>query len=88
MQPDDTIGKRAAVVTVDLSDGRSLSCRIDNNTGTPDNPMSDAALSAKFTDNAAPVLGADRAAHVLGVLWAVDGAGSFADVVRMTGATA
>jgi 2-methylcitrate dehydratase PrpD len=85
VQPDDTIGKRAAVVTVDLSDGRSLSCRIDNNTGTPDNPMSDAALSAKFTDNAAPALGADRASHLLGVLWAVDGAGSFADVVRMTG---
>ena len=83
--PDDTVGKQAAVVTVDLADGRSLTTRVEANLGTPDNPMSDDDLAAKFTDNAAPRLGADRAARLLDACWAADTADDFAELVRMTG---
>jgi 2-methylcitrate dehydratase PrpD len=82
---DDTIGKRAAVVTVDLTDGRSLSKRVDNNTGTPDNPISDADLGAKFTDNTAPRIGAAASARLLAACWNVEGVEDFSEVVHMTG---
>jgi 2-methylcitrate dehydratase PrpD len=79
------VGKRAAVVTVDLTDGRSLNHRVESNTGTPDNPMTDAQLSAKFTDNTAPRLGADNAARLLDACWNVEKSKEFDDLVRLTG---
>jgi 2-methylcitrate dehydratase PrpD len=82
---DDAVGKRAAVVTVELTDGRSVTHRVDANLGTPDNPMSDDDLAAKFTDNAAPRFGADGAARLLDALWRADTADDFAELVWMTG---
>ena len=78
---DATVGKRAAVVTVELTDGRTLTHRVAANSGTPDNPMTDDDLAAKFTDNAAPRLGADGAARLLDACWSVDSAADFADLV-------
>lgn len=81
---DSQTGKRAAAVTLELTDGTSVACRIDDNRGTPGNPMSDADLTEKFTDNVAPVLGADAAAALAAAVWAADGAGDFASIVRLT----
>jgi 2-methylcitrate dehydratase PrpD len=86
VRPDATVGKRAAVVTVDLADGASVTCRVDDNKGSPGNPMSDDDLSDKFGDNAAPILGVERAAEVLAACWSVDKFDDVADMVRMTGA--
>src|SRR5882757_11005647 len=85
VRADDAVGKRAAVVTVLLADGRSLIRRVDANLGTPDNPMSDDDLAAKFTDNAVPRFGADGAARLLEACWTADTADDFAELVRMTG---
>jgi 2-methylcitrate dehydratase PrpD len=82
---DAAVGKRTAEVGVDLVDGRSVTVRIEANRGTPDNPLTDDELAAKFTDNAAPRLGADGAARLLEACWSVDAATDFADVVWMTG---
>ena len=84
VEPDTTIGKRAAVVTIDLLDGSSVTHRVDDNRGTPDNPMSDDDLSAKFTDNVAPRLGEKAASTLLAACWKVAEAVDFADVVRLT----
>jgi hypothetical protein len=54
-------------------------------TDLADNPMSDDDLAAKFTDNAAPRLGADRAARLLDACWAADTTDDFAELVLMTG---
>jgi 2-methylcitrate dehydratase PrpD len=81
---DDTVGKQSAVVTVELTDGRALTQRVAANRGTPDNPMSDDDLAAKFSDNAGPRYGADGAARLLDACWAVDSADDFAELVRMT----
>ena len=83
--PTSTVGKRAAVVTVELADGRSVTHHVEANLGTPDNPMSDDDLAAKFTDNAAPRFGADGAARLLDACWTADSADDFAELVRMTG---
>jgi 2-methylcitrate dehydratase PrpD len=82
---DDAVGKRAAVVTIELADGRSVTSHVDANLGTPDNPMSDDDLSAKFTDNAAPRFGAAGSARLLDALWSADTADDFAELVRLTG---
>lgn len=79
------IGKRAAEIVVELIDGRSVSRRIDANRGTPDNPLTDDELGAKFTDNAVPRLGIQGAARLLEACWAVDTAADFAELVAMTG---
>jgi 2-methylcitrate dehydratase PrpD len=86
VRPDEDMGKRAAAVTVELADGRSLTTRVESNLGTPANPMSDDDLAAKFIDNAGPRLGDDGADRLLGACWTLDAAGDFAELVRMTGA--
>jgi 2-methylcitrate dehydratase PrpD len=81
---DPATGKRAAEVTVELVDGTSHTCRVDDNKGTPNNPMSDGDLSEKFTDNVAPRLGAEAATALAAACWAVDSADDFAAIVRRT----
>lgn len=73
------------ITFTDPADGRSLTTRVEANLGTRDNPMSDDDLAAKFTDNAAPRLGADRAARLLDACWAADTTDDFAELVLMTG---
>jgi 2-methylcitrate dehydratase PrpD len=87
VESDAAMGKRSAVVTVELADGTSLTHRVEANKGTPANPMTDADLSEKFTDNAAPRLGTAAAAALLAACWAADAAADFADIVAMTGMT-
>lgn len=81
---DPKTGKRAAEVTVELVDGTSVTGRVDDNKGTPNNPMSDDDLVAKFTDNVAPTLGAEAASALVAACWAADRAEDFAAIVRRT----
>jgi 2-methylcitrate dehydratase PrpD len=85
VRADDSVGKRAATLTVELTDGRCLTHRVENNTGTPDNPMTDADLAAKFTDNTAPRIGAAGAARLLAACWNVNSVDDFSKLVQMTG---
>lgn len=84
VQSDAAVGKRAASVTVELIDGTVVTHFVEANKGTPDNPMSDGDLSAKFTDNVAPRLGTSTATTLLAALWSTDAVDDFADLVRMT----
>ncbi|WP_199254915.1 MmgE/PrpD family protein [Mycolicibacterium mengxianglii] len=81
---DAAIGKRAAEVTVELADGTSVTCQIDDNKGTPNNPLSDEELTEKFTDNVAPRLGAQAAAALAAACWATEDTDDFAAIVRLT----
>jgi 2-methylcitrate dehydratase PrpD len=82
---DAGVGKRAADVVVELVDGRSVTCRIEANRGTPGNPMTDDEIAAKFTDNAAPRLGRERAARLLQACWTLNALDDVAELVSMTG---
>jgi 2-methylcitrate dehydratase PrpD len=62
--------QRAAKVTVELEDGRKLYRFQPTRKGDPDDPLSDAELSAKFIELASPVLGEAPAKQVLADLWA------------------
>jgi 2-methylcitrate dehydratase PrpD len=59
---DDRIDEAAADLTLHTTDGRELHVFVEHAIGSVENPMSDAQLRAKFTGQADPVLGADKAA--------------------------
>ncbi|MGV9797022.1 MmgE/PrpD family protein [Mycobacterium sp. NPDC003449] len=85
VRPDDSVGKRAASVSVELADGRVLDGRVEANKGTPENPLTDADLTEKFIDNAAPRLGDDGAAALLARCWDLEHTGDFGELIRTTG---
>ncbi len=59
---DDTLRKDEAYATVTVN-GTRHEVHIAHASGTADNPMSDAAIEAKFMANATPAIGADRASR-------------------------
>jgi 2-methylcitrate dehydratase PrpD len=61
--------KRAARLAVTLRDGRELTRHQDTRKGDPEWPLTDAELSAKFLELAAPVLGDAASGQLLAALW-------------------
>jgi 2-methylcitrate dehydratase PrpD len=57
---DDTLRKDEAYAAI-TAGGRRHNIHIAHASGTADNPMSDAAIEAKFMANAVPVIGRERA---------------------------
>jgi 2-methylcitrate dehydratase PrpD len=60
---DDTLRKDEAFAAITIG-GKRHETHIAHASGTADNPMSDAAIEAKFLANATPVIGRDRAQQV------------------------
>ena len=67
---DDSLPQGAAIVTLRLADGQTATVRVDEASGGPTRPMSDAALEAKFRSNDPSAAAARRMALV----WAVEDA--------------
>ena len=57
---DETLRKDEAYAAI-IAGGERHEVHIAHASGTADNPMSDAAIEAKFMANAAPVIGRERA---------------------------
>jgi 2-methylcitrate dehydratase PrpD len=55
-----------------LKDGQSIEERIDINLGTPENPLSRAALEVKFRDNARALLPEAQIETLLATLWSLE----------------
>ena len=68
---DETLGKDEAHATV-VAGNVSEAVRVPHASGTFANPMSDAAIEAKFMANATPVIGEARAKRVCGLVWALE----------------
>jgi 2-methylcitrate dehydratase PrpD len=62
---DDAIDEASADVTAVLRDGRRVHVFVEHAIGSLQRPMSDAALEAKFTTQAEPILGAARSAQLV-----------------------
>jgi len=58
---DPSLPRRAVRVTLELTDGRTYTERVDHPTGTPGNPMSDTRVQEKFHGLASAVLGVEKA---------------------------
>jgi 2-methylcitrate dehydratase PrpD len=70
---DDKLRKDEAYAIVTV-DGVKHEVHIPHASGTVDNPMSDAAIEAKFMANAEPVVGADRAREIVAFVRDLDAA--------------
>ena len=84
--PDPATGKPRgwAVITVRLSDGRTLSAETTDPIGSPDKPLSAAAMRAKFQDCAANAVRPVPADDVLWTLDALEGLDAVDDVRAIT----
>lgn len=71
---------RCARVEIELADGLVLAREQTSCKGTPEDPLSDAELAAKFRELAAPALGATAAEALLDRLWHIDDLDSIADL--------
>jgi len=80
---DDDLPKDAATVELVLTDARRLTSHVLHNKGTPDKPMTDSEIEAKFTELAAPRIGRDAAHRLVETCWHVDELTDVADIARM-----
>ena len=69
---DESLPGRTSVVTLELTDGRTYTERVDHPTGTPENPLSDGQVQEKFRSLAAEVLADERVERAARKLWEVD----------------
>jgi 2-methylcitrate dehydratase PrpD len=74
-------GEDSARIAITLKDGRTVETFVEHATGSPENPMSDETLEAKYSALADEVLGEKQANELLSAVWALDQAG---DVTRVT----
>jgi 2-methylcitrate dehydratase len=70
-------GVKRAIVRITTTDGASHEEQVDHAKGSPENPMSDDDVVAKFQANAAAVLTPERQGQVIEATWALE---EFADI--------
>jgi 2-methylcitrate dehydratase PrpD len=68
---DESLGKDEAYAAILVGD-RLHEAHVPHASGTAANPMSDAAIEAKFLANATPVIGAQRARAVCDRVWSLE----------------
>lgn len=73
-------GQRAARVHFSTRDGRTDEYLQPTRKGDPEQPLTDAELSDKFMELAAPVVGTERAQALLQRLWALERCGNLLDL--------
>jgi 2-methylcitrate dehydratase PrpD len=86
LTPDSGVERQRALVTIALTDRRSLSHRATAVHGTPDNPMSAQDVTHKALGLTAPVLGEARTRELIETLWNVDTIVDMRTLRRLLGA--
>jgi 2-methylcitrate dehydratase PrpD len=79
---DPSIREEQVRATITLKDGRKLEKFIEHAIGSVENPMTDAALEAKFMDQADGVIAADRARRLMELCWNLEKLDSAADIAE------
>lgn len=64
-------GTKRAIVEITDTAGRTHTAQVDHAKGSPENPMSDAEVVAKFTANAEAVMGAEQRERLIEATWAL-----------------
>jgi 2-methylcitrate dehydratase PrpD len=82
IEPDPTIGRTQAHVSIVLTDGRALERHVADALGTLARPMSDADLEAKFRALSANVLSDQQCDEVIRLCWSVDTLPDVSTLVR------
>jgi 2-methylcitrate dehydratase PrpD len=79
---DDTLRKDEAYAAI-TAGGRRHEIHVAHASGTADNPMSDAAIEAKFLANAVPVIGRERAERVRAFVLSLEQQPDIRDLVAL-----
>jgi len=66
-------GTKRAIATITTNDGREYSETVDHAKGSPDNPLSDEELIAKFRANSEAVVSTARQDAIIEATWGFDG---------------
>jgi 2-methylcitrate dehydratase PrpD len=81
VRTDESLGKDQAWAAVVTRNGDRYEHQVVHASGTADNPMSDAAIEAKFLANAVPVIGQERASRIRDAVWQLDRLGDVRDLL-------
>jgi 2-methylcitrate dehydratase PrpD len=84
VEPVSTFGRDEAEVKITLKGGMELHSRIAHASGTRDNPMTDAAIQAKFMANAEPVIGQLKARQLTEEIWQLEKSLDVLQLLRLT----
>jgi 2-methylcitrate dehydratase PrpD len=79
-----TFGRDEAEVTITLKGGIQLHSHIAHASGTRDNPMTDAAIQAKFMANAEPVIGQLNASRLIEEVWQLETSQDVLHLLQLT----
>ncbi len=79
---DASLRKEEAHVSI-VAGGVTHEVHVPHASGTVLNPMSDAAMNAKFLANAEPVIGSARAQRVCEMAWALEQLPDMRDLIAM-----
>lgn len=80
---DDDVAEDEVYLAITLNDGQRVETHVEHATGSPDNPMSDEVLKAKYLALAGEVLDAEQVPQLFDAVWELDKAPSVADVTRL-----
>jgi 2-methylcitrate dehydratase PrpD len=80
---DPAVNEDEVYVTITLKDGKRHEIHIEHATGSPENPMSDVVLRAKYDALAREVFTADRADALWNAVWTLDEAPGVGEVVKL-----
>jgi 2-methylcitrate dehydratase PrpD len=81
---DESLGKDEAYASIVAGDTRH-EVHIAHASGTTDNPMSDAAIEAKFLANATPAIGAERASRARDLVWSLEQQPDMRELIALVG---
>ena len=84
---DDQLREDEVHLSITLNDGRALDAYVEHATGSPENPMTDAVLEAKYRDLACEVLPKSQAEDLLQAVWELDKAPDVSAVARLMAAS-
>jgi 2-methylcitrate dehydratase PrpD len=77
-------GRFKGAVRITLRDGRVIDETQEHNIGSPENPMSEADLIAKFDDNASAMLSAPQRRHLADAILSLDGLEDVSELVTLS----
>jgi 2-methylcitrate dehydratase PrpD len=80
---DPTKKEESARVVITLTDGTAVETTTEHATGSPENPMSDEVLEAKYTTLASEIIGETQANELLSAVWALDWASDVKQVTKL-----
>ncbi len=76
-------GTKRAIATLTTTDGRTFTETVDHAKGSPENPMSDEELIAKFRANAHGVVDEDRQNAIIEAVWDFDRCADLAGFMKL-----